>query len=376
MPPMRRLTTDEVAAWLDRTREAERVWREQLAEARARNEARRAQAAPEPVTDDAEIRLRQVRPEDRITIPERNAYEVLRVLSSTPVAFQVDDPTTAEAWRLRVVVDEAREEDVVMPADTLVTRHHPPDPVKAVEDDGPRPYGPGGIEESFLRVMARGGSIEEARAAGRAQREEEQRRIDAAMMVGADLQPGVNPGLMHREASGNGSPVVNEPDLVRDASAVPVVGPPPSANRVDFPYQGTIDFQGIPINVENIKGSTRSGTSPDGTTWSITMGAHYGEVAGSVGADGDAVDVYVGDDANAPEVYVFQVRDLGSGDFDEVKAFLGYRSLDAAVAAFRAHYDRDGFLMGVATWPVRDFHAAMLRRSTSSGRLDAPGERA
>lgn len=324
MPPMRRLTTDEVAAWLDRTREAERVWREQLAEARARNEARRAQAAPEPVTDDAEIRLRQVRPEDRITIPERNAYEVLRVLSSSPVAYQVDDPTTAEAWRLHVVVDEAREEDVVMPADTLVTRHHPPE----------------------------------------------------AVAPSADLQPGVNPGLMHREASSNGSPVVNEPDLVRDASAVPVVGPPPSANRVDFPYQGTIDFQGIPINVENVKGSTRSGTSPDGTTWSITMGAHYGEVAGSVGADGDAVDVYVGDDATAPEVYVFQVRDLGSGDFDEVKAFLGYRSLDAAVASFRAHYDRDGFLMGVATWPVRDFHAAMLRRSTSSGRLDAPGERA
>lgn len=303
---------------MDAAAMAESAWRAQLAEARARNEARRAQAAPEPVTDDAEIRLRQVRPEDRITIPERNAYEVLRVLVSAP---------DGDAWRVRVVVDEAREEDVVMPPDTMVTRHDPAPP-------------------------------------------------GVPMAPSADLQPGINPGLMRREASGNGSLVVNEPDLVRDASSVPVVGPPPSANRVDFPYQGTIDFQGIPINVENVKGSTRSGTSPDGTTWSITMGAHYGEVAGSVGADGDAVDVYVGDDAHAPEVYVFQVRDLGTGDFDEVKAFLGYPSLDAANAAFRAHYDRDGFLMGVTTWPVRDFHAAMLRRSTSSGRLDAPGERA
>jgi hypothetical protein len=312
---------------MDTTAHAETVWRAQLAEARARNEARRAQAAPEPVTNDAEIRLRQVKPEDRITIPERNAYEVLRVLSSSPVAFQVDDPNTAAAWRLRVVVDEAREEDVVMPADTLVMRHHP--------------------EPPFI-----------------------------PMAPSADLQPGINPGLMHREASGNGSPVVNEPDLVRDVSAVPVVGPPPAANRVDFPYQGTIDFQGIPINVENVKGSTRSGTAPDGTMWSITMGAHYGEVAGSIGADGDAVDVYVGDDAQAPEVYVFQVRDLTTGDFDEVKAFLGFRTLDEAVASFRAHYDRDGFLMSVTTWPISEFHAAMLRRSTSSGRLDAPGAKA
>ena len=294
MPPVRRLTDAEIEARLEQIR--------------ANNEARRAAPAPEPVTDARELPLRRVVPGDYITIPARNAYEVLRVTSSEP---------SGDGWHLRVVVDEAREEDVFMPGDTIATQHEAP-----------------------------------------------------ATSPGT---PVVNPSLAHPEASGTGLTLAAEPDLVRDASAVPVVGPPPAANRIPHPFQGTIDFQGIPINVENVKGSTRSGVSPEGVPWSIVMGAHYGEVANTVGADGDPVDVYVGDDARAPEVYVMQTKDLATGAFDEVKAFLGYPTQDAALAAFRAHYDRDGFLMGVQRWTVRQFHDAMVRRSTSSGRLDAPG---
>ena len=99
MPPVRRLTDAEIEARLEQIR--------------ANNEARRAAPAPEPVTDARELPLRRVVPGDYITIPARNAYEVLRVTSSEP---------SGDGWHLRVVVDEAREEDVFMPGDTIATR--------------------------------------------------------------------------------------------------------------------------------------------------------------------------------------------------------------------------------------------------------------
>ena len=64
-------------------------------------------------------------------------------------------------------------------------------------------------------------------------------------------------------------------------------------------------WQGLRISVENPKGSTRRGKSPDGTEWENTMGAHYGYVKGSLAADGDHVDIFVGPAADrAPTVYV------------------------------------------------------------------------
>lgn len=82
------------------------------------------------------------------------------------------------------------------------------------------------------------------------------------------------------------------------------LGPPPSPNRKEFPFVASLDFQGIPIDVEQRKGDTRQGVDADGTPWRVTMRAHYGEirshargaagVMGARGMDGDRLDVYVG----------------------------------------------------------------------------------
>lgn len=114
--------------------------------------------------------------------------------------------------------------------------------------------------------------------------------------------------------------------------------------RAIFPYKGEIIIHGLPrILVEQRKGDIRRGVDPDGHAWAVTQPAHYGEFEGTVGADGDPVDVYVGDDAGAPFAYVVPIRDLETGKYDEDKVYVGFNSLADVLAKFRLSYDKPGF---------------------------------
>ncbi len=151
------------------------------------------------------------------------------------------------------------------------------------------------------------------------------------------------------------------------------LGPAPALQRVEHPYTNTIDFRGITIYVENPAGSVRRGVDADGKPWSITMRHHYGEIPQAIGADNDPLDVYVGPDLSAPEVYVFQTKLPGRQEFDEVKVFLGFSSRKAAAASFYAHYNRPGFLYGVSTWTFEDFRRE-LATPTTRGKMRYPGD--
>jgi predicted ABC-type ATPase len=104
----------------------------------------------------------------------------------------------------------------------------------------------------------------------------------------------------------------------------------------------------------------------------VKLPAHYGEVRDTLGADGDPVDVFVGDDPFAPWVYVVQAKLPGSQRFDETKAMLGFRTRDAALRAFRAAYNLPGFLQGVTRWPIGAWAAAMQRPKVHRGPMTAP----
>jgi len=158
-----------------------------------------------------------------------------------------------------------------------------------------------------------------------------------------------------RLAKADGGPA----QLVRAAvaRAPHPLGPPPARNRATFPYQGTVDFQGLTIRVENAVGSTRRGTSPDGTPWETRMRVHYGEFAGSIGADGDAVDCFVGPGRFEPYVYVVHTQDPGTRRYDEDKVMLGFRSRDEALAVFRAHYTGRGFVQSVRRLTIGELRA-------------------
>lgn len=87
-----------------------------------------------------------------------------------------------------------------------------------------------------------------------------------------------------------------------------------------------INFQGLPISIENAKGSTRSGVGPGGRKWSVRMPADYGYIKNTEGADGDHVDAYVGPHRDSPIAFIVNQHDHRSGKFDEHKVILGITS--------------------------------------------------
>ena len=126
------------------------------------------------------------------------------------------------------------------------------------------------------------------------------------------------------------------------ASFSPVVLEEPQAKRKEFPFEGFIDFQGLKIDVENAKGSTRSGEGPEGP-WTTHMFAHYGEIRGTEGTDGDKLDVYVGDNHDSSLVVVIHQHNPWDGQFDEDKVVLGCESVEEAIGLYKKQYDRPGF---------------------------------
>lgn len=126
----------------------------------------------------------------------------------------------------------------------------------------------------------------------------------------------------------------------------PVVVQPPMTRRgkdADYPFEGFIDFQGIPIDVENLCGSERKGVDRDGHAWCTKMHAHYGEIRRSEGTDGDKLDVYVGPSPGSSMVVVVDQAHPDTGTFDEQKVILGFDSEAQALALYRKQYDRPGF---------------------------------
>lgn len=110
--------------------------------------------------------------------------------------------------------------------------------------------------------------------------------------------------------------------------------------------KGLISWNGVPINVENPKGSVRSG---DG--WSIEFKCHYGEFVGAIGKDGDGVDVFVGDSPTSKRIYVFNQytdRIMTDDTFDEHKVFAGFNSLEQAKTSYADHHTADWEAHG--TW--------------------------
>lgn len=113
---------------------------------------------------------------------------------------------------------------------------------------------------------------------------------------------------------------------------------PPKAKRKEFPFQGFIDFQGLQIDVENVKGSVREGKG-----WKSEMFFHYGEIRNTEGVDGDKLDVYVGDNHDSSIVVVIHQHDPESGKYDEDKVMLGFGSVEEAIGAYKKQYSHPGF---------------------------------
>ncbi len=121
--------------------------------------------------------------------------------------------------------------------------------------------------------------------------------------------------------------------------------------------KGKVRVYGMPISIENPKGSVRSGTDKDGKPWQNTMHAHYGYILGSKAIDGDNLDVFLTDDAEAATL-VFVVDQIRDGAFDEHKCLIGPASIDDARKLYLSHYPDDWTGLGaICSVPMPCFSA-------------------
>lgn len=122
--------------------------------------------------------------------------------------------------------------------------------------------------------------------------------------------------------------------------------------KIGFKLQGHLSVQGLPIAVENHKGSVRKGVDKDGKSWRTEMKHPYGYIQGTKGADGEEVDAYVGPNKKAPTAFVVHQRKEDGKGFDEDKVMLGFGTQAAAEKAFLVHYDSPKFLGPVSAVPM------------------------
>jgi hypothetical protein len=156
--------------------------------------------------------------------------------------------------------------------------------------------------------------------------------------------------------------LANDP-IYKSASTAPV-NQPTEAQKAAGNYQKRkLDFQGLPISIENEQGSTREGTDREGKPWSVTMPAAYGYIRRTAGADSkpgkpEQVDVYVGPNAQSQNVFVIDQQDHESRKFDEHKTFVGFDSLNDVLQAYQAAFsDGKGMqrIKGVASMTMDEF---------------------
>lgn len=106
---------------------------------------------------------------------------------------------------------------------------------------------------------------------------------------------------------------------------------------------GHIRLYGMPISIENPKGSKRVYKKEDGTTGYNIMKAHYGyfKLTDGKGKDGDAVDVFVGPYYDKYDKIFVVDQNAKDGSFDESKVMIGYRDIDSAKNAYMSNYGKD-----------------------------------
>ena len=110
--------------------------------------------------------------------------------------------------------------------------------------------------------------------------------------------------------------------------------------------KGHIRFHGLPITIENPRGSTRRGKDDTtGRKWKSVLAHHYGYIKGIQGKDKDQLDVFIGPNTQSQQIYIVNQKEnndatLSEANFDEHKVMLGFDSQTEAAAGYEANYPR------------------------------------
>lgn len=127
------------------------------------------------------------------------------------------------------------------------------------------------------------------------------------------------------------------------------------ALQKSFRIQDTIDFQGLPISIEQLPGQIRSWMDEHGRKGETRMRYAYGHIQNTQGADGEEEDCFVGPDPQPSHVYIVHRHDPKTGMYDEDKAMIGFSSAHHAKAAFLEHYDHPDNLGSMTMVPLEEY---------------------
>ncbi|MGL4886973.1 MAG: LPD38 domain-containing protein [Aeromonas veronii] len=161
--------------------------------------------------------------------------------------------------------------------------------------------------------------------------------------------------------------VVSEPATEVEAARAEVDTDPTPAQKEAGNYKkGHLRLHGLNITLENPQGSIRSGADKDGKAWQTTMAHDYGYIKRTEGADGDHVDVFIGDQHASDMVYVFDQVDPKTGQFDEHKAMMGFADEQSAREGYLANYEPGWQGLGaIKAMPVEEFKDWLSKGDTT-----------
>ena len=132
-------------------------------------------------------------------------------------------------------------------------------------------------------------------------------------------------------------------------------------------------WQGIPVSVENRRGSVRHWYDPHtGKNGRTKLEHPYGYFRGTKGMDGDAVDCFLGPDENATHAYVVtQMKAPNFKEVDEQKIMLGFDDPETAKRAYLKHYTNVKFFGSMRAVPMHQFRLELERNKNHPGPLRA-----
>lgn len=124
-----------------------------------------------------------------------------------------------------------------------------------------------------------------------------------------------------------------------------------------------VTWKGLRIDIENPRGTWRVGVG-----WRTYMLSDYGYIRKTDGADGEDVDVYLGPQLDAPNVYiVHQRKHPDFALYDEDKCMIGYPDAAAAKRAYEAQYDNPAFFGTMEECAAEDFVAHVKKYKKAPG---------
>lgn len=140
-----------------------------------------------------------------------------------------------------------------------------------------------------------------------------------------------------------------------------------------------LTFQGMKIAVETDKGQSRTWYDKDAKNHGSTvMKFPYGYFVGTKNSgksgDGMALDVYVGPEEKAKNVYVVhQMKKPDFKEFDELKVMIGFESARQARISYLCHYSDEKFLGDMDTLTVDEFKDKYLNVEKALGQISPIG---